>query len=243
MAETLRPAVYIPSLDAEELPAADAREPAPPDPAGRRRPDRQRLDRRLGRAHPRALRGGRGARDEAEPRVRPGDQPRRPRTPGRPGDPPQQRHRVRAGPDRGDARRPGATAPSRSPGSSSRNATPSRIDSAGVVADTTLMGFDHLHGEPVASAASAPDPLGPTGGAALYSKAAFDAVGGFDERIFLYYEDLDLALRMAAAGRSLPPRSRRPRDPRLLGEPRRRSPAASTRGPGGPAATCCAATG
>ena len=43
---------------------------------------------------------------EREPRVRPGDQPRRPRTPGRPGDPPQQRHRVRAGPDRGDARRP-----------------------------------------------------------------------------------------------------------------------------------------
>jgi GT2 family glycosyltransferase len=77
---------------------------------------------------------------------------------------------------------------------------PSLIDSAGVVADTTLMGFDYLHGEPAASAAGAPDPLGPTGGAALYSRAAFEAVGGFDERIFLYYEDLDLALRMAAAG-------------------------------------------
>ncbi len=77
---------------------------------------------------------------------------------------------------------------------------PGLIDSAGVVADETLMGFDYLHGEPVASAASAPDPLGPTGGAALYSRSAFEAVGGFDERIFLYYEDLDLALRMAAAG-------------------------------------------
>jgi GT2 family glycosyltransferase len=75
-----------------------------------------------------------------------------------------------------------------------------RIDSAGVVADETLMGFDYLHGEPAASAETAPDPLGPTGGAALYSRTAFDAVGGFDERIFLYYEDLDLALRMAAAG-------------------------------------------
>ena len=77
---------------------------------------------------------------------------------------------------------------------------PDLIDSAGVVADCTLMGFDYLHGEPLAAAPEAADPLGPTGGAALYAKAAFDAVGGFDERIFLYYEDLDLALRLAAAG-------------------------------------------
>jgi N-acetylglucosaminyl-diphospho-decaprenol L-rhamnosyltransferase len=77
---------------------------------------------------------------------------------------------------------------------------PELIDSAGVVADRTLMGFDYLHGEPLAAAATAPPPLGPTGGAALYDRAAFEAVGGFDERIFLYYEDLDLALRMAAAG-------------------------------------------
>jgi GT2 family glycosyltransferase len=78
--------------------------------------------------------------------------------------------------------------------------SPGLIDSAGVVADRTLMGFDHLHGEPVEVAAGAADPLGPTGGAALYDRTAFEAVGGFDERIFLYYEDLDLALRMAAAG-------------------------------------------
>jgi N-acetylglucosaminyl-diphospho-decaprenol L-rhamnosyltransferase len=77
---------------------------------------------------------------------------------------------------------------------------PGLIDSAGVVADRTLMGFDYLHGEPVAAAASAPAPLGPTGGAALYRREAFEAVGGFDERIFLYYEDLDLALRLAARG-------------------------------------------
>jgi N-acetylglucosaminyl-diphospho-decaprenol L-rhamnosyltransferase len=77
---------------------------------------------------------------------------------------------------------------------------PRLIDSAGVIADRTLMGFDYLHGEDREAAASAPDPLGPTGGAALYSRAAFEAVGGFDERIFLYYEDLDLALRLRAAG-------------------------------------------
>jgi N-acetylglucosaminyl-diphospho-decaprenol L-rhamnosyltransferase len=77
---------------------------------------------------------------------------------------------------------------------------PGLIDSAGVVADGTLMGFDHLHGEPATAAATAPAPLGPTGGAALYRREAWDAVGGFDERIFLYYEDLDLALRIAARG-------------------------------------------
>jgi len=78
--------------------------------------------------------------------------------------------------------------------------SPGLIDSAGVVADRTLMGFDYLHGDPVEAAAGAAHPLGPTGGAALYDRAAFTAVGGFDERIFLYYEDLDLALRMSAAG-------------------------------------------
>jgi N-acetylglucosaminyl-diphospho-decaprenol L-rhamnosyltransferase len=78
--------------------------------------------------------------------------------------------------------------------------SPGLIDSAGVVADRTLMGFDHLHGEPLAAAGGGADPLGPSGGAALYDRAAFEAVGGFDERIFLYYEDLDLALRLAAAG-------------------------------------------
>ena len=77
---------------------------------------------------------------------------------------------------------------------------PELIDSAGVVADTTLMGFDYLHGEPAGAAASAAAPLGPTGGAALYRREAFEAAGGFDERIFLYYEDLDLALRLAGRG-------------------------------------------
>ena len=79
-------------------------------------------------------------------------------------------------------------------------ADPGRIDSAGVVADRTLLGFDYLNGEPVEALGSAGDPLGPTGGAALYRRSAFEQVGGFDEGIFLYYEDLDLALRMRLAG-------------------------------------------
>ncbi len=85
-----------------------------------------------------------------------------------------------------------------------------RIDSAGVVADRALMGFDYLNGEPAELALEAPDPLGPTGGAALIRAEPFQRVGGFDERIFLYYEDLDLALRLRAAGADcrLAPRAR-----------------------------------
>jgi GT2 family glycosyltransferase len=88
--------------------------------------------------------------------------------------------------------------------------SPGRIDSAGVVAARdTLMAFDYLHGDPVSTAAEAAPPLAPTGGAALYSRAAFEEIGGFDERIFAYYEDLDLGLRLrvAGAGCALAPRA------------------------------------
>jgi N-acetylglucosaminyl-diphospho-decaprenol L-rhamnosyltransferase len=39
-----------------------------------------------------------------------------------------------------------------------------------------------------------------TGGAVLFDAAFLRATGGFDERFFLYYEDVDLALRGAALG-------------------------------------------
>lgn len=74
------------------------------------------------------------------------------------------------------------------------------IDSAGIEVDETAMGYDHLSGDPVDAALSATAPIAPTGGGALYSREAFDRVGGFDDRIFLYYEDLDLGLRIRAAG-------------------------------------------
>lgn len=77
---------------------------------------------------------------------------------------------------------------------------PNLIDSAGVVVDSTLLAFDYLHGLSCSVAEAAPPPLGPTGGAALVPHSAFAAVGGFDERIFAYLEDVDLALRMSAIG-------------------------------------------
>lgn len=81
-----------------------------------------------------------------------------------------------------------------------RASDPGLIDSAGIICDRTLTAWDYLTGEPVSALEGAADPLGPTGGGALFDREAFNSVGGFDERIFLYYEDLDLALRMRLAG-------------------------------------------
>lgn len=75
-----------------------------------------------------------------------------------------------------------------------------RIDTAGIVIDATLLAFDHLNGEPLEALADAPEPLGPSGGAASYARAAWERVGGFDESIFAYFEDVDLALRMREQG-------------------------------------------
>jgi hypothetical protein len=44
-----------------------------------------------------------------------------------------------------------------------------------------------------------------TGGAVLFGAPFLAAVGGFDERYFLYYEDIDLARRGRAAGIALRP--------------------------------------
>ena len=44
------------------------------------------------------------------------------------------------------------------------------------------------------------DPLGPSGAAAAFDRAAFLECGGFDERLFAYWEDVDLVLRLRLAG-------------------------------------------
>jgi GT2 family glycosyltransferase len=75
------------------------------------------------------------------------------------------------------------------------------IDSVGLCADPTLAGYPRLAGQPVARAGDAQPALaGPAGGAAAYRRAAWEQVGGLDEAIFAYSEDLDLALRLRSAG-------------------------------------------
>ena len=79
-------------------------------------------------------------------------------------------------------------------------ARPDLIDTAGLVIDRTLLAYDHLSGEPLSALAAAPDPFGPSGAAAAYDRDAFAALGGFDEGLFAYWEDTDLALRMVREG-------------------------------------------
>jgi N-acetylglucosaminyl-diphospho-decaprenol L-rhamnosyltransferase len=75
------------------------------------------------------------------------------------------------------------------------------IDSVGLCADLTLAGYPRLAGQPVARAGDArPALAGPAGGAAAYRRTAWEQVGGLDEAIFAYSEDLDLALRLRGAG-------------------------------------------
>jgi N-acetylglucosaminyl-diphospho-decaprenol L-rhamnosyltransferase len=75
------------------------------------------------------------------------------------------------------------------------------IDSVGLTADPTLAGFPRHQGRPVADAAEPyPRLTGPSGGAGAYRRTAWEEVGGLDEGVRYYLEDLDLALRLASAG-------------------------------------------
>lgn len=77
------------------------------------------------------------------------------------------------------------------------------VDAIGITADATLSGFVRFAGAPL-EAVSGPDGglslLGPYGAAGAYRRAALDDVGLLDERIFMYGEELDLALRLSGAG-------------------------------------------
>lgn len=81
-----------------------------------------------------------------------------------------------------------------------QEADTSRIDTAGIEVDPTLRAWEVLPNEPLEALATAPEPIGPCGGAAAYRLEAFRAVGGFDEAFFAYWEDVDLALRLRLAG-------------------------------------------
>jgi hypothetical protein len=77
---------------------------------------------------------------------------------------------------------------------------PGLIDTAGMQLDPTLLVYDYLNGMPIEALAGAPDPIGPSAAAAAFDRESFLRVGGFDENLFAYWEDVDLVLRLLAEG-------------------------------------------
>jgi N-acetylglucosaminyl-diphospho-decaprenol L-rhamnosyltransferase len=76
-----------------------------------------------------------------------------------------------------------------------------RIESFGVAADPTLAGFPRLRHRPTSDLdGGLPVLAGPSGAAGAYRRAAWEQVRGLDEGVFAYGEDVDLALRLQAAG-------------------------------------------
>lgn len=75
------------------------------------------------------------------------------------------------------------------------------VDAFGITADSTLAGFVRLHGQPQSAVSGTLDRLlGPYGAVAAYRRVALEDVGLLDENIFMYGEELDLALRLSAGG-------------------------------------------
>src|SRR5215208_640310 len=70
------------------------------------------------------------------------------------------------------------------------------IDSAGIEVDRSLVASDLLHGRPFDPAqVAALEPLAPCAGAGAYRRETLLAVGGFDEAMFAYLEDVELGIR------------------------------------------------
>jgi len=72
------------------------------------------------------------------------------------------------------------------------------VDAFGIELDVTLAAYNRLRRLPAEGAPGVL--LGPSGGLAAYRRRAFGEADGFDDRLFAYGEDVDLALRLRLAG-------------------------------------------
>lgn len=78
---------------------------------------------------------------------------------------------------------------------------PTQVNSLGVDIGTDGAGVDIGLGTPASDVATEPHEISVfTGGAVAFRPQFLDATGGFDERYFLYYEDVDLARRGSRFG-------------------------------------------
>jgi N-acetylglucosaminyl-diphospho-decaprenol L-rhamnosyltransferase len=83
------------------------------------------------------------------------------------------------------------------------------VDAFGIELDRGLAAYNRgrhrpvpivAAGDPARPGARAGRPAMPSGGAAAYRRSAWEAAGGFDEALFAYGEDVDVGLRLRAAG-------------------------------------------
>jgi GT2 family glycosyltransferase len=76
-----------------------------------------------------------------------------------------------------------------------------RIESAGDQYAPAGYAYKLLRDRPLATLPAEPYPVFAAPGAApVFRRDVFDALGGYEERFFLYYEDVDLAFRAVLAG-------------------------------------------
>jgi len=79
--------------------------------------------------------------------------------------------------------------------------TPELLDGVGDVYHFSGLSWRDGHGcRPTAADAQDHDIFSPCAAAAVYRRAAFTEVGGFDEDFFCYFEDVDLGFRLRLAG-------------------------------------------
>jgi len=75
------------------------------------------------------------------------------------------------------------------------------INSAGIVLDKHYMGYDRYDGEYDDEKFNVTEQVDALcGGALLITKDAWDMVGGFNSHMFMYYEDVDISLRLRDFG-------------------------------------------
>jgi GT2 family glycosyltransferase len=77
---------------------------------------------------------------------------------------------------------------------------PSRLDAAGDVLHVSGVAWPRDRGVASSAAPAAGEVFSASAAAALYRRDAFVAAGGFDERFFCYFEDVDLGFRLRLAG-------------------------------------------
>jgi GT2 family glycosyltransferase len=81
------------------------------------------------------------------------------------------------------------------------DADPDRLDGAGDVFSVSGFAWRGGYGGPRSQAPElAVEVFAPCAAAALYRRSVFEALGGFDERYFCYFEDVDLGARLRARG-------------------------------------------